>query len=104
MKDNEAMLGVGDGTGNHFVTGSYETIKLLQNKLLELERLQRIVNSCPIVIETPNDVCDGVRIDTYNKLHDDYGDEIEKWIVSQKDYKDCERVLANRSMFLRQIK
>lgn len=33
-------LGVGDGTGQLFVKGSYDAIKTLQSKLLELEQLK----------------------------------------------------------------
>jgi cell shape-determining protein MreC len=37
------MLGVGNGTGNLFVEGDYDSITILQNKLLELEELRRRV-------------------------------------------------------------
>jgi hypothetical protein len=40
---NEVELGVGDGTGQLFVRGSYESIKVLQDKLLEYERLKSFV-------------------------------------------------------------
>lgn len=33
-------MGVGDGTGNLFVHGDYESIKVLQGKLIELEDLR----------------------------------------------------------------
>jgi hypothetical protein len=43
-KENpEITLGIGSGDGNSFVRGDYESIKLLQVKLLELERLRREV-------------------------------------------------------------
>ncbi len=35
------ILGVGDGTGNLFVEGDYESITVLQKKLLELEAVRR---------------------------------------------------------------
>lgn len=37
----EATMGVGDGTGQLFVHGSYESIKTLQAKIFELEELRR---------------------------------------------------------------
>ena len=37
--ENEATLGVGNGTGQMFVHGKYEAIKLLQGKLLRMETL-----------------------------------------------------------------
>jgi len=37
----EIIMGVGDGTGNLFVTGDYDSIKTLQEKLLELEEYRR---------------------------------------------------------------
>jgi hypothetical protein len=39
-KQEEATLGVGDGTGQHFVHGGYDTIKLLQSKILRWEKLE----------------------------------------------------------------
>ncbi len=35
------ILGVGDGTGNLFVEGDYESIVVLQKKILELEAVRR---------------------------------------------------------------
>lgn len=35
------VMGVGNGGGNLFVEGDYDSIKVLQDKLLELERLRR---------------------------------------------------------------
>ncbi len=35
------ILGVGDGTGNLFVEGNYQSITVLQKKLLELEEVRR---------------------------------------------------------------
>lgn len=47
-------LGVGDGSGQHFVTGPYDTIKLLQAKLLRYEAIESglrraigVLNSIP---------------------------------------------------------
>jgi hypothetical protein len=37
--DFEACLGVGDGSGDHYVYGSSESIKLLQDKLLKMEQM-----------------------------------------------------------------
>jgi hypothetical protein len=39
-KQGEATLGVGDGTGQHFVHAQYETIKLLQSKILRWEKIE----------------------------------------------------------------
>ncbi len=39
-RSNEVMMGVGDGSGEHYVRGDYDTIKLLQGKLFELEKLR----------------------------------------------------------------
>jgi hypothetical protein len=35
------IMGVGDGGGNLFVEGDYDSITVLQEKLLELEELRR---------------------------------------------------------------
>jgi hypothetical protein len=37
--EEEVTLGVGDGTGQHFVKGDYESIKILQEKLLKMEKM-----------------------------------------------------------------
>jgi len=57
-KLKECALGVGDGTGQHFVYGEYETIKLLQTKILaweskdkEIARLTALNESADKVIE-----------------------------------------------------
>jgi len=39
--DVSVMMGVGEGSGNHFVHGSYETIKMLQEKLIAEEERRR---------------------------------------------------------------
>ena len=46
MRDNadNLIMGVGNGSGNLFVKGNYESITVLQNKLLELEELRRTVD------------------------------------------------------------
>jgi hypothetical protein len=99
MNDNECSLGVGDGKGSHFVHGKYETIKTLQEKLLRLEHLEKILNTFPVVIETPYVVCDGTRIDLYQNLLKDYGNDIENWVLPTEDYKQAERAVANRNSF-----
>ncbi len=38
-KETECTLGVGDGAGQLFVHGSYEAIKILQAKLLKMEKM-----------------------------------------------------------------
>lgn len=54
IKEGELIMGVGNGGGNLFVKDNYESITVLQNKLLELKELRRKVaeygnNGCPIV-------------------------------------------------------
>ncbi len=39
-RNNNVTIGVGDGDGNMFVHGSYEAVKILQDKLIELEQLR----------------------------------------------------------------
>lgn len=39
-KEIPCMIGVGNGDGNHFVHGDYDTIKLLQDKLMDYERIK----------------------------------------------------------------
>jgi len=38
---HEAFVGVGDGTGNKFVYGTYESIKKVQEFIFENERLKK---------------------------------------------------------------
>lgn len=40
-QNNKVMMGVGSGDGNYFVEGDYDSIKILQHKLFELEALRR---------------------------------------------------------------
>jgi len=40
---SKIIMGVGDGSGNLFVEGNYDSIITLQSKLLELEELRREV-------------------------------------------------------------
>jgi len=40
---NDIIMGVGNGGGNLFVKGDYDSIKVLQDKLLELEALRHRV-------------------------------------------------------------
>lgn len=49
-KKTNMCLGVGDGTGNLFVYGDYDSIKTAQNKLLELETLRKQVGECEEVL------------------------------------------------------
>ena len=42
-KSGEIIMGVGNGGGNLFVKGDYDSITTLQNKLFELENLRREV-------------------------------------------------------------
>jgi len=52
IKAGEIIMGVGDGTGNLFVKGDYESITVLQKKLLELEDLRRQVRKLEAEVET----------------------------------------------------
>jgi predicted nuclease with TOPRIM domain len=40
-KEGELIMGIGNGGGNLFVKGDYDSIKTLQYKLLELEELRK---------------------------------------------------------------
>jgi hypothetical protein len=42
-KNDEIIMGVGNGRGNLFVKGNYDSITTLQSKLFELENLRREV-------------------------------------------------------------
>ncbi len=44
-KNTYVTIGVGSGNGNNFVHGDYESVKILQFKLIELEKLRRDNNS-----------------------------------------------------------
>jgi len=41
LEPGELIMGVGDGSGNLFVKGDYDSITVLQQKLFELEELRR---------------------------------------------------------------
>ena len=41
IKSGELIMGVGNGSGNLFVEGDYDSITVLQQKLLELEELRK---------------------------------------------------------------
>jgi hypothetical protein len=43
MKEAKVSIGVGEGNGNFFVEGDYDSIVHLQKKLFELEDLRRQV-------------------------------------------------------------
>jgi hypothetical protein len=45
MSDGNVTMGVGSGGGKAFVTGDYDSIKVLQAKLLELEELRRFAST-----------------------------------------------------------
>lgn len=49
-KDTNITIGVGDGTGQLFVHGNYESIKILQEKLLELEKLRQYFNDIESIL------------------------------------------------------
>jgi len=42
LEPGELIMGVGNGGGNLFVKGDYDSITVLQQKLLELEELRKI--------------------------------------------------------------
>jgi len=45
IEPGELIMGIGDGGGNLFVRGDYDSITTLQNKLFELEELRREKNT-----------------------------------------------------------
>ena len=40
-QSSKIIMGVGNGSGDLFVEGDYNSVKILQDKLLELEELRR---------------------------------------------------------------
>lgn len=51
-KDYSCTIGVGDGSGELYVHGDYESIKHLQDKLLELENFRKHTRELSGLLET----------------------------------------------------
>ncbi len=54
-QDVSCTIGVGDGSGEHYVHGDYDSIKLLQGKLIKLSELCRYVNEVGKALKEYND-------------------------------------------------